>query len=59
MDEFVKITSSGSGTIIDVRDEGTFAKGHIPNALLIPIDDIESSADRLRVLKQPFLAYCS
>ena len=30
VDEFVKITSSGSATIIDVRDEGMFAKGHIP-----------------------------
>jgi predicted methyltransferase len=59
VDEFVKITSSGSATIIDVRDEGMFAKGHIPNAILIPLDDIESSADRLRGLKQPFLTYCS
>jgi predicted methyltransferase len=59
VDEFVKITSSGSATIIDVRDEGMFAKGHIPNAILIPLDDIESSVDRLRGLKQPFLTYCS
>ena len=59
VDEFVRVTSSGSGTIIDVRDEGMFANGHIPNALLIPIDDIESSADRLRGLKRPFLTYCS
>lgn len=58
-DEFVKITSSGSATIIDVRDEGMFATGHIPNAILIPLDDIESSAERLRGLKQPFLTYCS
>jgi predicted methyltransferase len=59
VDEFVKVTSSGSGTIIDVRDEGMFAKGHIPNALLIPVDDVESSAGRLRGLKRPFLTYCS
>jgi len=59
VDEFVKVTSSGSGTIVDVRDEGMFAKGHIPNAILIPLDDIESSAERLRGLKPPFLTYCS
>jgi len=58
VDEFVKVTSSGSGTIIDVRDEGMFAKGHIPHALLIPLDDVESSAGRLRGLKRPFLTYC-
>ena len=59
VDEFVKIMSSGSTTIIDVRDEGMFAKGHIPNAILIPLDDTEASAERLRGLKQPFLTYCS
>src|SRR4029450_7415634 len=59
IDEFVKISSSGGATIIDVRDDGMFAKGHIPNALLIPTDDIESWVDRLRGLKRPFLTYCS
>ena len=59
VEELVKITTSGSATIIDVRDEGVFAEGHIPNAVLIPIDEIESSVDRLRALKQPLVTYCS
>jgi predicted methyltransferase len=59
VDEFVKLSASRAVTIIDVRDQGMFAKGHIPNALLIPLDDVETSASRLRGLKQPFVTYCS
>jgi hypothetical protein len=36
-----------------------FAKGHIPEAVLIPLEDIEGSADRLRTLKGPLVTYCS
>lgn len=59
VDEFVQLAKSDSVTIIDVRDEGMFAKGHIPNAILIPLDAIETSADRIRVLKRPLVTYCS
>jgi 3-mercaptopyruvate sulfurtransferase SseA len=58
-DELVKLTTSGSVTIIDVRDEGMFGKGHIPNAILIPLDSVETSGDRLRGLKRPLVTYCS
>jgi predicted methyltransferase len=58
VDEFVTLATAGL-TIIDVRDEGMFAKGHIPNALSIPLGAIERSADRLRGLEQPLVTYCS
>lgn len=58
VDELVKLTESGA-TIIDVRDEEVFAKGHIPNAVLIPLEDIETSAERVRGLKRPLVTYCS
>lgn len=57
--EFVKLSSGGATTIIDVRDEGMFAKGHIPNAVLIPLEDLEASTDRLLALERPFVTYCS
>jgi SAM-dependent methyltransferase len=59
VDELVKLTSAGGVTIIDVRDQGMFAQGHIPNAVLIPLEDVETSAARLRDLKRPFVTYCS
>jgi predicted methyltransferase len=58
-DELVKLTQSGAATIIDVRDEEVFAKGHIPTAVLIPLEDIETSAERVRGLKRPLVTYCS
>jgi ubiquinone/menaquinone biosynthesis C-methylase UbiE len=58
-EDLERLARSGEGTLIDVRDEGMFAKGHIPHAVLIPLDAIEASADRLRGLKRPFVTYCS
>jgi predicted methyltransferase len=57
--EFAKLTTTGAVTIIDVRDQEAFAKGHIPNAILIPVEQVETSAARLRGLKRPFVTYCS
>jgi len=59
VDELVKLTTFGSVTIIDVRNEGMFGEGHIPNAVLIPLESVATSADRLRGLKRPFVTYCS
>jgi predicted methyltransferase len=56
--DFDRLARSGAVTLIDVRDEGMFAKGHIPNAILIPLDTIEASASQLKGLKQPFITYC-
>jgi rhodanese-related sulfurtransferase len=36
-----------------------FAQGHIPDAILIPLDDIDASTGKLRALKHPFVTYCS
>jgi rhodanese-related sulfurtransferase len=58
IEDFERLAESAH-TLIDVRDEGMFAKGHIPKAILIPLEDIETSASRLRGLKQPFITYCS
>ena len=57
--DFDRLARSGPLTLIDVRDEGMFAKGHLPDAILIPLDTIEASASRLQGLKQPFITYCS
>jgi rhodanese-related sulfurtransferase len=59
IDDFERLARSGGHTLIDVRDEGMFARGHIPGAILIPLEDVEESGGRLRGLKQPFITYCS
>jgi predicted methyltransferase len=38
MEEFTKLVSTGTVAIVDVRDAESYAAGHIPGAMLIPLD---------------------
>jgi NADPH-dependent 2,4-dienoyl-CoA reductase/sulfur reductase-like enzyme/rhodanese-related sulfurtransferase len=44
-------------TVLDVRDPGEYAAGHIPGALLIPLDKLRCALDRVP-LDKPVVAYC-
>ena len=58
-ENFKALRDTAAGTVIDVRDSGSFASGHIPGAVLIPIDTLEDAVDRLRRLGKPIVTYCS
>jgi predicted methyltransferase len=49
----------GAATIVDVREEESFAEGHIPGALSIPLETVADAAERLRRLGKPIVTYCS
>jgi rhodanese-related sulfurtransferase len=57
IDELVRRIKSGKVTILDVRPEHEYKKGHIANALSIPIDQL---AKRLKELpkRAEVVAYC-
>ncbi len=57
IDELLKKLESEKITILDVRPEAEFKKGHIENAISIPIDELKS---RLKELprKNQIIAYC-
>jgi predicted methyltransferase len=57
--EFAKLSAARAVTIVDVRDAGAFAAGHIPGALSVPLDSIEQAAERLRKTGKPIVTYCS
>ena len=38
---------SGTGVFVDVRDEDSFATGHIPGAISIPLADLPDREDEL------------
>ena len=59
LEAFSKLASNRSVTIVDVRDEDSFAEGHIPGALSIPLESIEKSVEQLRSLGKPVVTYCS
>lgn len=45
--------------LVDVRDEEEFNGGHLPGAILVPIDDIrEGRLDALPDTEQTLLLYC-
>lgn len=57
IDELIKKIESGKVTILDVRPETEYKKGHIANSLSIPFDQL---AKRLRELpkRNEIIAYC-
>ena len=57
--EFFKLFEAKAVTVVDVRDSEMFAKGHIPGAVLHPLESIAESRSRLKDLKQPIVTYCS
>jgi SAM-dependent methyltransferase len=59
LDEFFGLTSKGAVTVVDVRGEESFAAGHIPGALLIPLGSVKGSVEQLRSLRKPVVTYCS
>jgi predicted methyltransferase len=59
LEQFVALAAKGAVTIVDVRGEESFADGHIPGALLIPLGSIEGSVEQLRSLRKPVVTYCS
>jgi len=49
---------SGTAVFLDVRSEGSFATGHIPGALNIPLAELESRLDELDP-NQWIITYCA
>ena len=45
-------------TIIDVGTPDEYAKGHVPGALNIPLDEIPKRAQELKEMPRPIIAYC-
>jgi hypothetical protein len=58
-EEFKTLLAAGAVTVVDVRDAGAFAAGHIPGALSVPLDSVEQAGERLRKLGKPVVTYCS
>src|SRR5262245_8382025 len=45
--------------VLDVRDEGMFARGHLPGARLVPPDKWTEAAAALKTATLPIVTYCS
>ena len=45
--------------LLDVRTPGEFAGGHIPGAILIPVQEIERRVNELEPKDKPIVVYCA
>ena len=54
-----KLTQTEDILILDVRDQASYNAGHIPGALLVPFQQVESAADQLRGRASKLVTYCS
>jgi rhodanese-related sulfurtransferase len=59
--EFRKLHAAKKVLVVDVRDDQSFAAGHIPGAINIPLGDEEQAIhfNRLKAEKRPIVTYCA
>jgi rhodanese-related sulfurtransferase len=64
--EFKKLAASGRVIIVDTRNADAYAQGHIPRAILLPLEGLvswpaeyEKTAQMLTKAKVPVVTYCA
>jgi 3-mercaptopyruvate sulfurtransferase SseA len=57
--EFKKLLDAHDVVVVDVRDETSFKNGHIPGALLIPLDQLAAKAPQLKAETKTIVTYCA
>jgi rhodanese-related sulfurtransferase len=45
--------------VVDVRDASSYADGHIPGAILVPLADIQKKAPALKASGKRIVTYCA
>lgn len=49
---------NNDAVILDVRSQREWDKGHIENAVHIPIDELNNRVDEVKALNKPIIACC-
>jgi phage shock protein E len=59
--EFKSLQTAKKVLVVDVRDDQSFAAGHIPGAINIPLGEEERAEhlNRLKAEKRPIVTYCA
>jgi precorrin-6B methylase 2 len=57
--DFKQLQAKGDVLVLDVRDAESYRRGHLPGAVLMPLDTVESRAGTLRNENRPIITYCS
>jgi len=59
MEEFKRLLQESAVVVVDGRDAASYAAGHIPGALSVPLDSVAKHAPKLKELKKPIVTYCA
>ena len=64
--DFKKLRATGKLVIVDTRNQEAYDRGHIPGAILLPLegrqtwpDEYNVTADGLKSAKKPIVTYCA
>ena len=57
--DFATLYRTGNVLVLDVRDDASFNRGHIPQARLAPLSSLKSSVPELKNASLPIVTYCS
>ena len=59
INEGVRTFAATRGAVLlDVRDPGEYAAGHIPGSVNLPLSEIRSAEDRFPDMDTPLFVYC-
>ena len=47
-----------NATILDVRTPEEFAENHFPDAINIPLDQVQQNIEKFKEMPKPVIAYC-
>jgi ubiquinone/menaquinone biosynthesis C-methylase UbiE len=59
VEQFKQLQAKGGVFVLDVRDAESYREGHLPGAILMPLETVEARAAELRTEKKPIVTYCS
>jgi phage shock protein E len=59
LQEFKKLLDKGEVIVIDVRDVQAYRQGHIPGAVLVPLDTVSARAPEWKDATRPVVTYCA
>jgi rhodanese-related sulfurtransferase len=54
-----RAVDAGQVLIVDVRDAGWYAEGHLPGAVNVPPEELQQKLAMLKAAKKPIVAYCA
>ncbi len=57
--DFKKGLAANSILVLDVRDAVSYANGHIPGAVSMPLDEVKKHVAELKAERRPIVTYCA